>query len=171
MTSEKIDIKDLDKADVLAVLYNASKPQKMGFMAYDPEPMTRESAQKLLDAGHTYFDYLKGRVMKIDLSDDELDTWGYDRDNGQGAAKNAILSLRNTRDTNSASIIDTHRSETYKEAEETKKLMHTQKLSEKTYIQEEEGRPTLANLGLNDVSDSLSPKVDGAIKKLDDLKE
>ena len=53
--------------------------------------MTEAEAQELLDSGQTYFDYLKGRVMKIDLSgDSELDPRLYDRDNGAGAAERAI---------------------------------------------------------------------------------
>ncbi|GAG30986.1 unnamed protein product, partial [marine sediment metagenome] len=47
-------------------------------------------AQEILDQGHTYFDYLKGRVMKINLSSDELRTALYDRDNGEGAAAQAL---------------------------------------------------------------------------------
>ena len=37
-----------------------------------------------------YFDYLYGRVMKVDLSKDTFDPFLYDRDNGQGAAERAI---------------------------------------------------------------------------------
>lgn len=83
----------MNKADVLAALYNASKPQGMGMRHYDPTPMTPEIAQELLGQ-NTNFDYLKGRVMKIDLSSDELDPWLYDRDNGQGSAEAAINSLK-----------------------------------------------------------------------------
>ena len=72
MADEKIDIKELNKADVLAALYNSSKPQGMGFLHYDAKLMSRKEAQKLLDAGQTYFDYLNGRVMKVDLSDEQL---------------------------------------------------------------------------------------------------
>lgn len=85
-----MDIKGISKAKILAALYNASRPQGMGFLQARNGDMSEAEAQKLLDAGHTYFDYLHGRVMKIDLSGDELDTWGYDRDNGQGAAEDAI---------------------------------------------------------------------------------
>jgi len=60
MVDEKLSLKGLNKADVLAVLYNASKPQGMGFMHYDPKPMTRDKAKQLLDSGQTYFDYLNG---------------------------------------------------------------------------------------------------------------
>lgn len=63
---EGIDIQGLDRADLLAALYNASKPQGMGFIHFNPAPMTRLEAAALLDHGH-HFDYLRGRVMKITL--------------------------------------------------------------------------------------------------------
>jgi len=80
--SEKISLVGLSKAAVLAALYNASKPQGMGFLQFNPKPMNEEKASELLKQA-TYFDYLNGRGMKIDLSGDELDVWGYDRDNRQ----------------------------------------------------------------------------------------
>lgn len=88
-----ISLEGLDKAEVLAALYNASKPQGMGFLHYDPEPMGTEEARSLLE-DRTYFGYLKGRVMKIDLGGDTLDTRGYDRDNGEGSAAQAIETPR-----------------------------------------------------------------------------
>jgi len=87
---EIIDLKNRNKAEVLSTLYNNSKPQGMGFLGFTPEDMTEQEAQDLLDTGQTYFDYLKGRIMKIDLSGDEMRTAMYDRDNGQGAAKRAL---------------------------------------------------------------------------------
>ena len=54
----KIEILGKEKGAVLAALYNNSKPQGMGFMEYDPTPMTVEEAQELLKKT-TYFDYLK----------------------------------------------------------------------------------------------------------------
>jgi len=89
---KKINIRKYNRADVLAALYNNSKPQGMGFLHYDPIPMTREEAEKLLENEH-YFDYLKGRVMKVNMSDDDLNPWGYDRDNGEGAAERAISKI------------------------------------------------------------------------------
>jgi hypothetical protein len=88
-----ICIKGLDKAEVLAALYNASKPLGMGFMHFDPEPMMRDEAAELLEATDD-FDYIKGRVMKVHLSGDEFEEWLYDRDNGNGAAEAAIQPLR-----------------------------------------------------------------------------
>lgn len=85
-----IDLTNMNKADVLAKLYNASRPQGLGFIHFDASEMSTDEAQELLDSGQTYFDYLKGRVMKVDLSGDKLNPFLYDRDNGQGAAAAAL---------------------------------------------------------------------------------
>ena len=90
---DKIDISKLSKAEVLAVLYNNSKPLGMGFLHATNDDMTKEEAQAHIDTGQTYFDYLKGRVMKVDLSGDTLDPRLYDRDNGEGAAQKAIAGI------------------------------------------------------------------------------
>lgn len=95
-----ISIKGLAKADVLAALYNASRPQGMGFLSFEARPMTREEAQALLDAGPphpkggVFFDYVKGRILKVLIGGDSLDPWLYDRDNGPGAAAQAIAALQ-----------------------------------------------------------------------------
>lgn len=90
-----ISIKGLDKAKVLAALYNNAKPQGMGFLHYTPKPMDEEEAQEVLNSGQTYFDYVLGRVMKVDLqSDEEFDPRLYNRDNGAGSAERAIATLR-----------------------------------------------------------------------------
>lgn len=88
-----IDISKMDKAEVFAALYNAAKSQGMGVIAFSvtPSRMTRGRALEILESTPSkYFDYVNGRVMKVDLSGDTLDEWGYDRDNGQGAAARAI---------------------------------------------------------------------------------
>jgi hypothetical protein len=89
-----MDISNFDKASVLATLYNHSKVQGMGIFQAESGEMTKEEAQKLLDESEDkYFDYLKGKVMKISLADDQLDTRLYNRDNGAGAAERAIAKL------------------------------------------------------------------------------
>lgn len=85
-----MNIKGMNKAKILAALYNASNPP--GIFYFDPTPMTEEEAEAILDHGSN-FDYLKGRVMKVDLSGDELNTWLYNRDNGPNAAEKAIASI------------------------------------------------------------------------------
>ena len=46
--------------------------------------------------------------MKVDLSGDSFDPWGYDRDNGQGAAKVVVDELRSTGETNGNMINGIH---------------------------------------------------------------
>jgi len=84
-----IDLTGRDKAEVLAKLYNASQPLGLGLLHYDDKDMTIEEARELLKE-QTYFDYLKGRVMKVNLKGDKFSPLAYDRDNGQGAAAAAI---------------------------------------------------------------------------------
>lgn len=84
-----IDISHMNKAAVLAALYNASKPQGLGILHFTPDNMTIQEATELLTQTN-YFDYLKGRVMKIALDGDTLDPRLYDRDNGDGAAMKAL---------------------------------------------------------------------------------
>lgn len=89
-----IDISGLSKAKVLAALYNNSRPLGMGFLHHTPEPMSESEAQALLDGGENYFDYVKGRVMKVSLKGDVFSPALYDRDNGEGAAERVISILR-----------------------------------------------------------------------------
>ena len=90
---ETIDISKKDKAEVLAALYNNSKPLGLGMLHFTPDEMTIDEARELLEVT-TYFDYLKGRVMKVNLSKDRLDPWLYDRDNGAGSAERIISSIK-----------------------------------------------------------------------------
>lgn len=95
MAAPRVDIQDLNKADVLAGLYNNARSQGMGIQQYDPSPMSRDEARAILESrGAAYFDYLKGRVMKVDLAGDSFDPWGYDRDNGPGKAQRVVTSIR-----------------------------------------------------------------------------
>lgn len=88
-----IDISKLNKCDVLAALYNHARPQGMGLMHFTSGDMSPAEAQEILDDGQTYFDYLHGRVMKVDLSKGSFDPYLYDRDNGHGVAEHIIDNL------------------------------------------------------------------------------
>lgn len=102
-----MNITGLNKAAVLAALYNAAQPQGMGFMQYDPTPMTEAQAEVILKQ-QAHFDYLKGRIMKLSFNTDELDTRWYNRDNGNGAAERVVDILRNTKEVNAPEIASTH---------------------------------------------------------------
>jgi hypothetical protein len=87
-----IDISTISKGAALAALYNRSEPQGLGILQFDPRPMTEDEANAIL-AEQQNFDYLKGRVMKVDLTGDPFDPWRYDRDNGEGSAARAIAGI------------------------------------------------------------------------------
>ena len=88
-----MDISKLSKAKVLAALFNAAKPQGMGFLHFRPEHVMDENEAAGLLTLTKDFDYLEGRVMKINLEPDVLNTRLYNRDNGENAAENAIASI------------------------------------------------------------------------------
>jgi hypothetical protein len=88
-----INIKGIDKAALLAALYNEARPLGMGFLQFNPAEMTREEAARYLETS-TYFDYVKGRPLKVDLSGDEFRGDLYDRDQGHGHAAQIVERLR-----------------------------------------------------------------------------
>lgn len=89
-----IDISNLNKAAVLAALFNNSKQQGMGFLhGHQPEMSLSDAEQELIDHCGTRFDYLHGKVMKVDVGGETLDPRLYDRDNGEGAALRALSGL------------------------------------------------------------------------------
>ena len=91
-----IDISNKDKAEVLAALYNHSKPIGMGIVQYDPTPMTVDIARIVLQKMGYSFGYLKGRTMKVNLEGDTIYVYGYNRDNNHpGLAQKAISKCRN----------------------------------------------------------------------------
>ena len=90
--TQEIDISTIDKAELLAALFNNSKTQGLGVLHFDARSISKEQAEAWLEKT-TYFDYLEGRVMKVELGGDTLNPCLYDRDNGQGAAARAIESM------------------------------------------------------------------------------
>lgn len=91
---DEIDISNKDKAEVLAELYNNSKPLGMGIAQYDSTPMTVELARKILEEKQS-FRYLKGRPLNISLEGNVIWVRRYNRDNAQGLAQRVISSCRN----------------------------------------------------------------------------
>ena len=94
-----VNIKGLDKAEVLHALWRHSHAQGMSFLGLTPEGFTLEKARALIKErqeknARLYFDYVEGHVIKCDLSEDSFDEFLYDRDCGAGAAEAAIDELR-----------------------------------------------------------------------------
>ncbi len=96
--TDTIDVSDLSPAALLAALYNNSRPQGLGMLHADKKAMTVEEAESLLEVayhrGVPYFDYLKGRVMKVEINGKRLNPRLYDRDLGPGAALRVVNRLR-----------------------------------------------------------------------------
>lgn len=156
METKAIDISTLDRASVLAALYNASRPLGMGFMQFDPKPMQPSEAAELLKH-HTYFDYLKGRVMKLDFKGNLLRVDLYDRDNGDGAAQRAIEAMQKSQDVNSPKIAEAHKDGTRAAAASARRS-----LGKQSEFTSKIGLPVV-ELGLADVATELGPKINQAI--------
>ena len=99
--TELVDITGLSKAAVLAAMFNASRPQGMGFISSlsGPDSLDIEAAEKeiakTLDCVYLDFDYVFGRPLKLNLTEDSFDPRGFDSDNGgPGAAQKIIDRLR-----------------------------------------------------------------------------
>lgn len=91
----KIDISKKDKAAVFKALYDYAKPKGMGMFMYKPGDISIEQAREIVTESMD-FDYVGGRVMKVNISGDSFDPWLYDRDNGQGRAAMAIDTVPDT---------------------------------------------------------------------------
>lgn len=102
-----IDIKGLDKAEVLYSLWHNSHAQGMSFLGLPQtkEGFTFDRAKELIkERGYDpegdnrpcclYFDYVDGHVIKCDITNDEFNEGLYDRDCGEGAAAKAIEYVR-----------------------------------------------------------------------------
>lgn len=97
-----VNIEGLDKAWVLLVLWNCSQMQGRSSPCYKGELTLRRAKGLIEQYRHTStngeerieVDSLLGKVMKIDLAPDIIDTRMYDLDNGEGAGENAIENLR-----------------------------------------------------------------------------
>jgi len=153
-----VDISGMERSQVLAALYNASRPQGAGFMRYTPDPITIEQAAEMLQRTSD-FDYIAGRVMKINLTGgDELETRWYNRDNGEGAAEIVINSVRASGDVNNQLIQRIHEMG----ANSALALVRKELEKDSTF----EGN-TLT-LGLADLRQYLEPKVDTAERHLRD---
>lgn len=80
MDNAHIDIIGLNKAAVLAALYNATKPLGLGILHDLKRDMTVDEAQKMIDGRSDLppklalsFDYVCGRPVKCDLGGDSFD--------------------------------------------------------------------------------------------------
>jgi hypothetical protein len=88
---EEISIVGLNKAKVLLALHQGSRSQGMSFL-HEKSASLEECEARLLSS--LYVDYFLGRVIKVDFSGDMIDSFLYNRDNGEYAMLEVILKLR-----------------------------------------------------------------------------
>ncbi|MCM1215465.1 MAG: hypothetical protein NC548_13210 [Lachnospiraceae bacterium] len=89
-----VNIKGLDKAEVLLALWKHSHEQGMSFFGTFTNNPTLGDCRNALKQCNNYIDYFNGRVIKVDFSGDEFNPGLYDRDCGSGAAQRAVDSIR-----------------------------------------------------------------------------
>jgi hypothetical protein len=96
-----MNIAGLNKAALLAAFYNYAVSDGNARIVDEiiklekPSGMSEEDAQKLLDGNPSLrFDWVWGRTCKVDLDRDEMDTYLYNRDNGENAAEKIISAFR-----------------------------------------------------------------------------
>ena len=162
---DTVSLEGLDKTAVFAALFNRSKPQGLGFLQYDPEEMTADTARERFNECSEYFDYVDGRVMKIDLSGDEMYTGGYNRDNGIGAAEAVIDTLRDSGSVNSE---DARR----KQSENTRtSAMYTKEHLTDKKTTKMKGDILKVELTTAWAADELAPKLNAYLKSIGKIPE
>lgn len=131
----KISIKGLDKARLLQALFNHSKPMGLGFYALGATTeMTYDEAKKIVSEGKLNFDYVRGRVIHINISGDEINSSQYDRRVGTGAALMVIATLKKGVEVG---------------FEEAKPINKMEKLAAEGKIEEAAAIPSVSVLGLD----------------------
>lgn len=63
-----IDVSRLNLIEIVKAAYDLSRPVGMGYLHYDPEPLTNEKATDLIDLKSenvVSLDYVKGRAVKF----------------------------------------------------------------------------------------------------------
>jgi hypothetical protein len=87
-----IDIAGLDPVDVIQALYSRARPLGLGWAEFKDGELPRSEAESLVGE---HLDYLHGRVMKVRVFDGKVIRADlYDRDNGVGAAQEAVDRVR-----------------------------------------------------------------------------
>tara|TARA_B100000424_G_C22564604_1_gene319215 strand:+ start:113 stop:397 length:285 start_codon:yes stop_codon:yes gene_type:complete len=90
-----VDISGLDKDVLLQKLWENSKVAGFFAMHNVPAPEWDLEAAKAELREDGYADYIKGRVMKVNIyKSDKVDPWLYDRDNGADEFQEVVNEMR-----------------------------------------------------------------------------
>lgn len=94
MSDDDIDVSDIAPGVLLQTLYMGARVQGLGVLHSTSGPLETEEIEEYLKDMPQYFDYLKGRVMKVEINGKTLRPRLYDRDNGVGAAQASVDEAR-----------------------------------------------------------------------------
>jgi hypothetical protein len=92
MTSNKINISGIDKISLLRALWENQKIA--AFFTNFPKLAPSFDEDEAKEAVKDYIDYFRGRAIKANISGDEMDSFCYDRDAGNGTALKVVSSLK-----------------------------------------------------------------------------
>lgn len=169
--TDSIDITGLDKAALLAALFNASAPQGFGFLqaGNGPQVMSLEDAQAMIDSAPApmipgmideralEYDYVLGRPLKVNIRSDEFNPWGFDRDNGgPGSAQKVIDRLRVTSQVETPESAEIRESLTHAKARDAMQMANTSTTFDGHTM----------NVGADDVGPALEQAVDAQMDRL-----
>lgn len=100
MSDFEIDIAGIDKADLLAALYNCTRSRHLGRLHDLGRELSRDEAAVALSSvpqGPIHFDYLMGRPIKVTFDGDRLlrpDLYDRDAPAGKGSCQRIVDELR-----------------------------------------------------------------------------
>lgn len=90
-----MNIEGVDRVKLIQALYQRAQVLGMGRLQFDRAELSEAEAKSLVGKG---IDYLHGKVMKIMVpaegQGNEVETWGYNRDNGDNAAEKVVEVIR-----------------------------------------------------------------------------
>ncbi|PLB43724.1 hypothetical protein P170DRAFT_441180 [Aspergillus steynii IBT 23096] len=95
MADNTVSIDGIDKVELTYALWQNS--EVAFFFAQNnvrPPTLTKDELREIGPRNQWSFDYLKGRLIKCDLSGTVVNPEGYDRDYGLGAFRAVVDSLR-----------------------------------------------------------------------------
>ena len=95
-----MDIRGLDKAEILMTLCNGAQERSIGEAITSGEHLSFSEAQGLIDKGEVYFERLNNKLLRIDISGDTMSTSLYNDTNGEYLAEQLLSVLEVKTDPN-----------------------------------------------------------------------
>ena len=90
----EIDISGLPKAKLLVALFDSAQPSRLLPTTMVKKDLSLREAQRVIDSGQKIISNLQGKVLNLNISGNKLDTNGYDREHGQGAAARIVMQVK-----------------------------------------------------------------------------